>query len=235
MASSSSTHFPFFRENEYIFPASFWLENVMQLLYFPFLSRNRETKWLKISHRSFSFLHTKITSIKRRNKNFSLCFSVFSVCWSKYFRNSSAKVPCTIRLQYTSSSIYNFSLIIFLSSVSTVKLESKSWRFGVTSNWNVVKHNRGLRNFTDSVQIRAKFNNSKVYLNELNKFYNEFGVNQYVNFSVYRVRGSIGLKLCARPLPADLPTHQPAGHPLIINVATDRYIFRIVNIHTATN
>ena len=47
----------------------------------------------------------------------------------------------------------------------------------------IFKHNRGLRNFTDSVQINAKFNNSKVYLNELNKFYNEFGVNQYVNFS----------------------------------------------------
>ena len=137
MASSSSTSFPFFRENKNNFPANFWLENLMQFLYFPFSSKYRDAKWLKTSNCSFLFLHPKTTSINKRNKNFSMFLSSFSVCWSKYFRKSSAKVPCTIRLRCTFSSIYNFSSTIFLSSVSTVKLESKSWRFSVISHWNV--------------------------------------------------------------------------------------------------
>ena len=41
-----------------------------------------------------------------------------------------------------------------------------------------------LQYFTDKVLVHASFNNSNIYLNELNTFYNEFGVNQSAKFSV---------------------------------------------------
>jgi len=41
-----------------------------------------------------------------------------------------------------------------------------------------------LRFFTDSVKVKAKFTNSKIALNELNRFYNEFGKNQSATFNV---------------------------------------------------
>ena len=41
-----------------------------------------------------------------------------------------------------------------------------------------------LKDFTDKVQLQAKFNDSKVKLNDINKFYNEFGPNRSIEFSV---------------------------------------------------
>lgn len=40
-----------------------------------------------------------------------------------------------------------------------------------------------LQYFVDKVQVKASFEDSNIALNELNVFYNEFGVNQYANFS----------------------------------------------------
>jgi hypothetical protein len=41
-----------------------------------------------------------------------------------------------------------------------------------------------LQYFTDKVQVSGRFKDSSVFLNELNTFYNEFGVNQSAKFSV---------------------------------------------------
>ncbi|MDD7886307.1 translocation/assembly module TamB domain-containing protein [Flavivirga sp. 57AJ16] len=43
---------------------------------------------------------------------------------------------------------------------------------------------KDLQFFTDKVLVSARFRESKVFLNELNTFYNEFGVNQSAEFSV---------------------------------------------------
>ena len=40
-----------------------------------------------------------------------------------------------------------------------------------------------LQYFVDKVQVAASFKDSNVLLDELNTFYNEFGVNQYAKFS----------------------------------------------------
>ncbi|WP_460220776.1 translocation/assembly module TamB domain-containing protein [Psychroserpens sp. MEBiC05023] len=40
------------------------------------------------------------------------------------------------------------------------------------------------KDFEDKVNVTAKFNNSEVYLNDLNTFYDEFGVNQKANLDV---------------------------------------------------
>ncbi|NNC50568.1 MAG: translocation/assembly module TamB [Flaviramulus sp.] len=45
-------------------------------------------------------------------------------------------------------------------------------------------HREDLQYFTDKVQVKANFKESNVFLNELNTFYNEFGVNQSAKFSV---------------------------------------------------
>lgn len=42
-----------------------------------------------------------------------------------------------------------------------------------------------LQYFTDKVLVTANFNDSKVFLNELNTFYNEFGVDQSANLNVH--------------------------------------------------
>lgn len=76
-----------------------------------------------------------------------------------------------------------------------------------------------LQYFTDKVKITASFNDSQVFLNELNRFYNEFGINQTALFSV-DLSGTLN----------DLKTNN-----LILNTSTKTQIYGDINFKNLFN
>lgn len=76
----------------------------------------------------------------------------------------------------------NFSYT--LTNMSFGNLNVKTPNSELIGNLKFMYKREDLQHFTDRVLVSASFKESRVYLNELNIFYNEFGVNQFANFSV---------------------------------------------------
>lgn len=71
-----------------------------------------------------------------------------------------------------------------LTGMSFDKLEIKTEQSKLKGNLKFFYNREDLQFFTDKVTLEASFRDSKVLLNELNTFYNEFGDNQLTSFKV---------------------------------------------------
>ncbi len=71
-----------------------------------------------------------------------------------------------------------------LTGMTFDKLEIKTEKSKLKGDLKFFYNREDLQYFTDKVTLKASFKDSKVLLNELNTFYNEFGENQLTSFNV---------------------------------------------------
>lgn len=71
-----------------------------------------------------------------------------------------------------------------LSDMTFDNLQIKTPKSVLNGHLKFLYKREDLQYFTDRVQVLASFKDSNIFLNELNTFYNEFGINQSVQFSV---------------------------------------------------
>lgn len=76
----------------------------------------------------------------------------------------------------------NFSYT--LTDMKFKDLEIKTEKSILKGEINFAYNRKDFKEFEDKVRVEAKFRDSNVLLNDLNSFYNEFGVNQYAKFDV---------------------------------------------------
>lgn len=76
----------------------------------------------------------------------------------------------------------NFSYT--LQDMTFANLEIKTTNSILKGDLKFSYNREDFKNFEDKVNVKAKFTDSNILLNELNTFYNEFGENQHAKFSV---------------------------------------------------
>ncbi|ULC58430.1 translocation/assembly module TamB [Flaviramulus sp. BrNp1-15] len=74
--------------------------------------------------------------------------------------------------------------IYTLTDMTFANLQIKTPKSVLNGDLKFLYKREDLQYFTDKVQVNASFENSNVFLNELNAFYNEFGVNESTQFNV---------------------------------------------------
>lgn len=74
----------------------------------------------------------------------------------------------------------NFSYT--LTDMKFLNLDIKTEKSHLKGNLNFAYERKDFKYFVDKVRVTANFEDSSLLLDDLNSFYNEFGVNQYANF-----------------------------------------------------